>query len=241
MKEEKPSYYAIIPANVRYDNNLRANEKLLYWEITCLTQKTWECFATNSYFAKLYWVTEKAVSGWINNLKKYWYISVKIETKKEQKFYKARTIILGGVEQKFQEGIEQKVSYNNTSDNNINIITADSVKKKKKLSLIEAEEILEIYIKSVKKVGAYNVAYHKKALAIERIVKTNLDKQVLLSVVSSYIKQNREQIKSGYAKMAQYFFWPVERGSRVMYYQDYIEDSSKEQKKPVSIDDLAWN
>ena len=36
---EKPNYYAIIPANVRYDNELRANEKLLYGEITALSSK----------------------------------------------------------------------------------------------------------------------------------------------------------------------------------------------------------
>jgi len=30
MEKEQPNYYAIIPANIRYDNNLKANEKLLY-------------------------------------------------------------------------------------------------------------------------------------------------------------------------------------------------------------------
>ena len=37
-------YYAIIPANVRYDNSLKANEKLMYGEITCLSQSSGECF-----------------------------------------------------------------------------------------------------------------------------------------------------------------------------------------------------
>lgn len=69
MENEKPNYYAIIPANVRYDKDLRANEKLLYGEITSLTQKNGECWATNGYFSNLYNVTNKAVSTWINHLR----------------------------------------------------------------------------------------------------------------------------------------------------------------------------
>lgn len=73
---EKPSLYAIIPANVRYDKNLRANEKLLYGELTALTNKHGYCFASNNYFAELYEVTPQAVSRWINNLKKRGYITI---------------------------------------------------------------------------------------------------------------------------------------------------------------------
>ena len=60
--EEKPSYYAIIPANVRYDKNLKANEKLMYGEITALSKKNGICYASNNYFAKLYDVTPQAIS-----------------------------------------------------------------------------------------------------------------------------------------------------------------------------------
>lgn len=35
--EEKPGYYAIIPADVRYNEQLPPNAKLLYGEITALT------------------------------------------------------------------------------------------------------------------------------------------------------------------------------------------------------------
>ena len=37
MNAHKPNYYAIIPANVRYDEKLSPNEKLFYGEITALT------------------------------------------------------------------------------------------------------------------------------------------------------------------------------------------------------------
>ena len=74
MENETPSYYAVIPADVRYDNRLRANEKLMYGEITCLSNKLGYCYSTNSYFAGLYDVTPQAVSKWISNLEACGYI-----------------------------------------------------------------------------------------------------------------------------------------------------------------------
>lgn len=66
--EQQPSYYSILPANVRYDQDLSANEKLLYGEITALCGKTGECWAKNKYFADLYGVSDRAVRGWISHL-----------------------------------------------------------------------------------------------------------------------------------------------------------------------------
>ena len=72
---EKPSYYAIIPANVRYDKRLTDKAKLLYGEITCLTNKTGECWASNQYFADLYGVSKQTISNTISLLIKYGYIT----------------------------------------------------------------------------------------------------------------------------------------------------------------------
>ena len=36
--ENKKNYYAVIPAPVRYSKKLKANEKLMYGEITALTR-----------------------------------------------------------------------------------------------------------------------------------------------------------------------------------------------------------
>ena len=67
---EQPSYYSILTANVRYDKELKANEKLLFSEITALSNKSGYCHATNKYFAKLYSKNTSTISDWINHLKK---------------------------------------------------------------------------------------------------------------------------------------------------------------------------
>ena len=68
------SYYAIIPANVRYDKQLSANAKLLYGEITALCNEKGYCWAGNSYFSELYGVSDRAVSRWIKELSARGYI-----------------------------------------------------------------------------------------------------------------------------------------------------------------------
>ena len=68
MKKDYPSYYAIIPANVRYDKKLTPNAKLLYSEITALCNKKGYCWSTNKYFAELYDVSNTSISKWISSL-----------------------------------------------------------------------------------------------------------------------------------------------------------------------------
>jgi hypothetical protein len=67
---DSPSFYAVIPASVRYDENLIPNAKLLYGEISAMTGKEGFCWAENSYFANLYDVTTSTISRWISQLEK---------------------------------------------------------------------------------------------------------------------------------------------------------------------------
>lgn len=76
-----PSYFAVIPANVRYDSRLSANEKLLYGEITALANKDGYCWASNAYFAELYGVTVSTVSEWISDLQRAGYVRVSVDRK----------------------------------------------------------------------------------------------------------------------------------------------------------------
>jgi uncharacterized phage protein (TIGR02220 family) len=84
------SYYAIIPADVRYDKELSPNAKLLYGEITALCNEKGYCWASNAYFSELYEVHNKSISRLISQLEKKGYI--KIEMILEGKQVKSRHI-----------------------------------------------------------------------------------------------------------------------------------------------------
>ena len=68
------NYYAIIPADVRYDKRLKPLARLLYGEITALCNEKGYCWASNSYFAELYEVSDITISRYISELKEYGYI-----------------------------------------------------------------------------------------------------------------------------------------------------------------------
>lgn len=61
-------YYAIIPANVRYDKDLTPNAKLLYGEITALCNEKGYCWAGNGDIAELYGVSKESASKWFKEL-----------------------------------------------------------------------------------------------------------------------------------------------------------------------------
>ncbi len=117
---EKPNYYAIIPSNVRY-SSLKPNAKLLYGEITALSNKLGYCFASNFYFADLYGVSKNTVSRWLSDLNKLGFITIKIERNSNKEITK-RII---GIVKKDDTPIYEKVKGNNTSinttSNNISI------------------------------------------------------------------------------------------------------------------------
>ena len=131
--KDQPNYYAILTADVRYNENLSSSQKLFFAEITALTQKTGKCWASNGYFAKLYDVAKSTISSWVKALEEEGFINVSYQ--KDGKQIKKRIITLAhsqGV-QKSEQGSQKssrgysenpKTPYsenpkeNNTSKNN---------------------------------------------------------------------------------------------------------------------------
>lgn len=145
---EKPNFYGIMPANVRYDKNLKPMEKILYTEITALSNKEGYCFASNSYFGELYEVNKKTVSTWVNNLEKQGYIKIVLIYKQGTKEITERRIYInqkvspvnknvdtypqknGEVSTKKSIGYPQKNGdpiHKKMEDNNTSIILQDDV------------------------------------------------------------------------------------------------------------------
>lgn len=133
MNEENiPSYYAIIPSEVRYCEELKFAERLLYGEITALAGKEGYCFATNRYFAELYHVIPGTISRWINHLENLGFVKTEvIRNDKNQVIERRiyineynRDFIQNTYKQNKQYPYEQNCIYpisRNAKDNNINI------------------------------------------------------------------------------------------------------------------------
>lgn len=135
---EKPGYYSILTANVRYDKRLKANEKLLFSEITALSNKYGYCTATNGYFSNLYEVSKTSISTWINNLKRCGYLEIEKIYKENSKEIIQRKMypqtnpikenlnrysrkVKGGIQENLKTPIKENFKDNNIKINNINI------------------------------------------------------------------------------------------------------------------------
>ena len=70
----KMNYYSVVPAEVKYNNELTERAKLIYGEISSLSNKMGYCFATNGYFAKLYKCTNRTIQNAISKLQEQGFI-----------------------------------------------------------------------------------------------------------------------------------------------------------------------
>ena len=120
--KEKPNYYAILPAEVRYSKDLTPNAKLLYAEITALCNMNGKCTASTQYFCRLYEVSRGAVQNWLKMLDDNGYINRTVIYKQGTKEIMHRYI-----------NLKDKGSINISTDNtNINITNTNLTDSNKK-------------------------------------------------------------------------------------------------------------
>ena len=143
---EAPAYYGILPANIRYDKNLKPMEKIMYSELTALSNKNGYCNATNSYFAELYEVSKNTVSLWIGDLEKAGYIKTKLIYEPGTKNIKERRIFIADpITKNNDTPITKNREDNNTSINNTRLIITNINNNK---NIIEDQEQEKVVINS---------------------------------------------------------------------------------------------
>ena len=194
MDKELPSYYSIIPATVRYDHNLKANEKLMYGEITALSSKNGYCWAENRYFAELYDVHKITISNWLKNLEDNGYIRTELKYVYGTKQVSKRLIYINdtpisqiakGYKSNDYDPVSQntKEELNTTSNNNtrdINTLSSNSTRAPYK-------EIIE-YLNE--KTGRQ---YKHTAKANQRVIKARMNEGYTLEDFKTVIDKKYDE------------------------------------------------
>lgn len=160
MEEQQKAYYAIIPANVRYDKDLVPNAKLLYGEITALCNEKGYCWASNQYFAELYNVSDRTIKNWISQLADKGYIQRSVKYREGTKEIEQRKLFIGREnnfttpgnyvpdprENNFTTPSENNFPVNNTSINNT--FNNTNIYKKKKQKSETVNSVIAEYTES---------------------------------------------------------------------------------------------
>ncbi len=207
MSEDvKVNYYSVVPAEIKYNNELTERAKLIYGEISSLSNKIGYCFATNSYFAKLYKCTNRTIQNAISKLQEHGFIKVVIENRNQRKIYlttniKAKAQELS-CENNFMGGYENNFTHNIIDNNKIDRLFNYIVKLEseipKEFEMYE-EKILDVLEK-------FGMNYNKCALismSYENIEKVKIICYCLAMLVKENVghllyKINRDQIISLY-------------------------------------------
>lgn len=182
--ESKPGYMAFIPSIVRYDKELKPNEKLLFGEISALMDAKGFCWATNKYFSELFDVTIETVSRWITHLCEKGYAKSKIVYAEDGKTIIQRKLwvflpvadadepidekinrgidekINRGIDEKIKTPIDKKVKVNDTRVNDTSINDKE-IKKESELEK-DFEELWKLYPRKRGKDAAFKS--YKKAI-----------------------------------------------------------------------------
>jgi len=96
MKEKNiPNFYSILPSSVRYEKKLTWFEKILYSEITALSNFKGYCYAYNSYFENVFNISQSTITRGIKKLENLKYISIETIFSENKQILERRIYILG--------------------------------------------------------------------------------------------------------------------------------------------------
>jgi hypothetical protein len=114
---DKPNYYSVITAEVRYDKRLTPFAKLIYAEVTALANKEGYCWANNFYFAKNFETTERTVQRALAQLERYGYIRKKLLDDGQRNLYIGSTKLSLEGDKTVIQNHDNNVIHNTTREN----------------------------------------------------------------------------------------------------------------------------
>ncbi|SUL55243.1 Uncharacterised protein [Staphylococcus aureus] len=235
---DQPSYYSIITANVRYDNRLTDSEKLLFAEITSLSNKYGYCTASNGYFATLYSVVKETISRRISNLNKFGYLKIEIikdgNEVKQRKMYPLT-----------QSSIPIDAKINTPIDNSVNTPIDANVKENN-----TSINITRLNNTSINNNSATDVT-HEQFEEWWKLYDKKKDKNISFTKFKSCLKKHSfEQIMQGtreYLKTItdkQYQKYPKTFLTNESYMNDYseeIKETGIDQLERMKYDESYWD
>jgi len=118
--EDKPNYYAVIPANVRY-SSMSHFCKLLFAEVSALSNKEGHCWATNGYFARIYDVTKETISRSFSQLEDNGFVTITLEYEGKQIKRRIIKIVNTPHDKNVYTPIDKKVKENTIKKNTTRI------------------------------------------------------------------------------------------------------------------------
>ena len=225
---EKPNFYGILPANIRYDKELKPMEKILYSEISALTNAKGYCYATNSYFAELYAVHKNTVGNWINHLIEKGYLKSKMIYKENTKEIVERRLylIVDPINEKIDTPINEKVDTyqrkdcdpinEKVEDNNTRLILNNNIiylfkssEFKEKFDYFVQQRIIERKTEN-KDLGVVEIELYQKRLfelskGDEKVALKILEKTIMRNWKDFYLaeeenRNGKRKFNTGYSK-----------------------------------------
>lgn len=202
-EENNIGYYAVIPATVLFNNELKPNEKLLYAIITALSNKEGFCYASNKYLGDKLGADPKTVSRWIANLRKYNYLIIDIIRNEQQEIIQ-RKIYPNDVPYlsknqypyllKNHYPSDEKVEENNIIYNNINTLTQRKKKFAEKVFLYdyEYEDLVNVYGKEKAHQCIYELDIYKKAKGVDYYSDYDAIKRWVLKRIDEQSKKSKD-------------------------------------------------